>query len=106
MQAAIQINPLERFSELSRCWAALGHKDELRYKFTIKECALEYECVALQIILENGLPLVAHLEEWSSRGIVREIAVVIKMVPDEQKVADEAQDHENLTGGWWDKNEE
>jgi len=67
---------------------------------------LAYERVALQIILDNGLPLIAHLEEWSSRGIVREIAVVIKMAPEEQKVADEAQDHENITGGWWNKGEE
>ena len=57
--------------------------DELRYLFNSRDCANAYELAALKIILERRLPLTAHVEEWSSKGRVTEIAMVVRPVLDE-----------------------
>lgn len=68
--------------------------DELRYKYEIIECARTFETLACKIIIHESLPLTAHLEIWESRGIVREISLVIQPVPEEYSFADEVQDDE------------
>jgi len=78
-------------------------EDELRYIFNSRDCANAYELAALKIIVEKRLPLTAHVEEWSSKGKVTEIAMVVRPVPEEYTFADEVQDDEGLTGGWWNK---
>lgn len=60
----------------------------------MKFIAESYERMALCIILQKGLPLTAHVEIWTSCRIVREVALVIRPVPEEYTFQDEAQDTE------------
>lgn len=106
MQAKTKLNPLKSFLQLSCCDASVTTKDQIRYRFSVRSNAEYFEGIADQLIIKNALPLTAHLEVWSSRGVVRETAVVIMMAPEGQTVADEVPDTEGLNGGWWDKNEE
>ena len=99
MQTQIE-SPIDTFRKLVEISPSAIVREELRYRFGTEEEAIQFEIEAGKIILVNNLQLVANSEKWSSRRIVREIAVVISPVP-EDYYQDEAQDMEGLTGGWW-----
>lgn len=101
------MDPLDYFREIFPSHRLAPRKGELRYLFNGCDCARIYEVVAARIIKKNKLPLTADLEIWESKGVVREVAMVVKMVPDPtdfryHDCSDEAQDDEGLSGGWWD----
>lgn len=69
-----------------------------------------YSFAAFKTIMGLRLPLVAMLDVWRSRGQVREISLVIREAPEQDVVericADEVQDDEGLSGGWWNNKEQ
>lgn len=99
------MHPLRHFNLIFPSHRLVRVADELRYRFVSDDLANIYERVARKIILAKGLPLVAHVETWQSGGVVREIAMVVKEVPEmdivERNCPDEVQDDEGLSGGWW-----
>lgn len=106
------MHPLVHFSNIFPSNRLVQIADELRYCLPSVDCSRAYEFVARRVILAKGLPLVAMLETWQSRGCVREIALVVKEAPEadpierQEGVADEVQDDEGLTGGWWNTKEQ
>lgn len=81
--------------------------DELRYKMRCDSCAKAYEYFARLVILWKRLPLIAERQTWYSNGKVREIAVVIRPIPEQDLIerafpdqsispADEVPDAEGL----------
>jgi len=105
MNKSTTISPIEAFRLTFPDHRLKASEDELRYLFNSRDCANAYELAAMKIILERRLPLTAHVEEWSSKGKVTEIAMVVRPAPEEYTFADEVQDDEGLTGGWWNKEE-
>lgn len=100
------MNPLDIFREIFPTHRLAPRKGELRYLFNGCDCARIYERVAARIIKKNRLPLTADVEIWESKGLVREIAMVVKPVPDPidfryHDCSDEVQDDEGLSGRWW-----
>lgn len=85
-------------------------EDELRYVLRNDLIARAYNIVACGVIVAKGLPLVAMIDVWMSRGEIREISLVVRMAPEqdviERTCGDECQDGEGLSGGWWGRNEE
>lgn len=90
------MSPLQHFTNIFPDHHLIPLPDELRYFLPTRDCALAYEHVARQVILSKGLPLTAAIETWESGGYVREIAVVVREVPEEDVVErncpDEVQD--------------
>jgi len=99
--------PLNHFRHIFPSRQLIELPDELRYKMNSEDCGRIYESAARRVILRKGLPLVAELETWSSRGVVREIALVVREAPEqdviERTCGDEVQDDEGLSGGWWNQ---
>lgn len=62
-------------------------QDEIRYRFKRKESARYFEARALEMILKEGLPLITAVEEWSRKGVVFEVNLVIAMAPEETIVS-------------------
>lgn len=56
---------------------------ELKYRFTTEQIGRIYERMAQQVILKNELRVTAILEVWSVGGLVREVCLVVKAVPEE-----------------------
>lgn len=79
---------------------------DMRYSFRSKVTARYFNSLAQEIILANGLPLVADLEVWRRNGKIVAMYLVVELVPEEDLVTDECQDDEGLSGGWWGKGEE
>lgn len=75
-----------------------------------ESCANAYDYLARMLILAKGLPLIAMVDVWESRGKKREISLVIREAPEQDVVericADEVQDDEGLSGGWWNNKEQ
>lgn len=67
--------------------------DELRYPMRCDSCAKAYEYFARLGILWKRLPLIAERQTWYSGGSVIEIAVVIRMVPEEDLIERAFPDH-------------
>jgi hypothetical protein len=78
----------------------------LRYKFRSNVTARYFEYLAQEVILANGLRLTAELEIWRRNGKIVKMYLVVEYVREEYLVADECQDDEGLSGGWWNKGEE
>lgn len=78
----------------------------MSYLFQGTDCAKIYERVAQRIILRNKFSLQTMIDIWISGGVVREIAMVVRPVPEqdivERACGDEVQDSEELEygGGW------
>lgn len=60
---------------------------ELRYRFTTEQIGRIYERMAQKVILKNQLRVTAVLEVWSVGGMVREVCLVVKLVPEEEMIA-------------------
>lgn len=59
---------------------------ELRYRFTSEQIGRIYERIAQKVILKNELRVTAVLEVWSIGGLIREVCLVVKLVPEEDLV--------------------
>lgn len=64
-----------------------AYEDELIYRVSDPRAARELEDLAQTIILDNGLPLTAQLEEWGAGGFVFERTIRVKPVPEEHLIA-------------------
>jgi hypothetical protein len=101
------MHPLRYFKSIFPDHRLIALADELRYRFQSVDCANAYEYVARRLILAKGLPLVIDVEQWTSGGKAREIAMVVKEAPDAYNLeranscVDEAGDGVGLDGGWW-----
>lgn len=104
MQAAT-ISPLTTFCIAMPWLKVVSQGDAIRCYFDDAIPGMWVEQRAQEVILREHLPLTAELEIWKSMKTIREISLIVRLVPEEQLVADEAQDDEGLSGGWWDKNE-
>jgi len=83
MSNSTVISPLTLFQQLFPDHRLTAYPDELKYRLRSEIVGRAYEDTARGIILEQGLPLTAVLEVWKVGGIVREICLVVKMVPEE-----------------------
>lgn len=81
------ISPLEAFQKAFPGTRIIVLEDELRYRFRVMGAAKTAEKLAQQIILKEGLRITAALEIWEIGGYVREIALVVKPVPEESIIA-------------------
>lgn len=59
---------------------------ELRYRFPTEQIGRIYERMAQKVILKNQLRVTAVLEVWSVGGLVKEVCLVVKAVPEEDLV--------------------
>lgn len=59
---------------------------ELHYRFPTEQIGRIYERMAQKVILKNELRVTAVLEVWSVGGMVREVCLVVKAVPEEDLV--------------------
>lgn len=76
------MNKLELFRHLFPLIRVSVYEDEMIYRFGNQTTAKYFEGLALQIILDNALPLTAELSTWASGGYVREISMVVKYAPE------------------------
>lgn len=83
MSTTTTISPLEQFQKLFPDHRLTAYSDELKYRLRSEIVGRAYEDTARNIILKQGLPLTADLEVWRVGGIVREVCLVVKMVPEE-----------------------
>ena len=83
MNTPTTISPFEQFQQLFPDHRLIAYPDELKYRLRSEIVGRAYEDTARGIILEQGLPLTANLEIWRVGGIVREVCLVVKMVPEE-----------------------
>jgi hypothetical protein len=102
----MRMNPLAYFNSLFPSHRLRQGNDELRYIFSGIDLANIYEQVASTIIKTKTLPLTTDVEVWESKGVVREIAMVVRNVPDPidfryHDCSDEVPDTEGLDGGWY-----
>lgn len=81
------MNALEHFQQIFPSHRLFSDDGELRYRFPTEQIGRIYERIAQKVIIKNGLRAVAGLEVWESAGQVREVAMVVKEVPEESLVA-------------------
>lgn len=74
---------LETFRRLFPASMIVVLDDAMHYRFRNKVTALYFEQLAQEIIIANGLPLVAALGIWSVGGVVFEMSLEVKAVPEE-----------------------
>ena len=86
MHPTTTISPLEAFQKEFPSTRVAVYDDELVYKVSNGHAAVWFEAKAQRIILENNLPLTAHLEEWGKRGFIFERTIVVKIVPEQHEV--------------------
>jgi hypothetical protein len=58
-------------------------EDAMHYRFRNQVTARYFEQLAQEIIIANKLPLVAALGIWSAGGVVFEMSMEVKAVPEE-----------------------
>lgn len=87
METSTIISSLEAFQKAFPGTRIIVLEDELRYRFRIMGAAKTAEKLAQEIILKEGLRITAALEIWEIGGFVREIALVVKPVPEESIIA-------------------
>lgn len=80
------ISPLQTFQEAFPSIKLIASEDELRYTFKSETCFNLYWKMAQRLILKQGLPLTAEKEIWEKRGFVFELALVVKLVPEEHLI--------------------
>jgi hypothetical protein len=59
---------------------------ELRYRFATEQIGRIYERMAQKVVLKNELRITAVLEVWHVGGMVREVCLVVKPVPEEHLI--------------------
>ena len=99
MTMQTSISPLKYFRLVFPSHRLVSCVDVLKYRFATEDMGKIYERFAKWVINRKGLPLTAELETWSSGGVIREIALVVKEIP-ENSFEDETPDREGLNGGW------
>lgn len=78
---------LEHFQLIFPSHRLIVSEGELKYRFGKSEqFAKIYERIAQRIILKKGLPLTADAETWASGGVIFEVSLVVKPVPEEDLV--------------------
>lgn len=83
----MQANYFEQFRRLLPATNLQVWEDEMIYYFTNATTAKYFEALALEIILENGFPLVAVSETWASDGIVHQRSMRVTMAPEEELIS-------------------
>lgn len=81
------ISPLELFREIFPATRLFVYPDELNYRFRSVDFGKICEKHAQRTILDNHLPLTATLEVWRKRGVIFEVCLVVKEVPEESIIA-------------------
>lgn len=76
-------NHLETFRRLFPASRIVVLEDAMHYRFRNQVTAKYFEQLAQEIILANGLPLTAALGIWSAGGVVFEMSMEVKAVPEE-----------------------
>lgn len=79
-------NIFETFRRLFPTTNVIVDETEMRYRFRNPVTAKYFESMAQEIILANGLPLVAALNIWKSGGVINEICLVVEEVPEEHLI--------------------
>ena len=74
---------LEHFQLIFPSHRLFVDEDELKYRFKTEQIGRIYERIAQKVILKNRLPAMAVLEVWRVGGIVKEVCLVVKEVPEE-----------------------
>lgn len=80
------ISPLQAFQEAFPSIKLIASEDELHYTFKSETCFNLYWKMAQKLILKEGLPLTAEKEIWEKKGFVFELALVVRMVPEEYAI--------------------
>lgn len=80
------MNHLELFRHLFPLVKVRVFEDEMIYHFKNRTTAKYFESLALQIILDNGLPLVARLEIWEVGGYMMDIKIRVAYAPEMEEV--------------------
>lgn len=80
------MNHLELFRQLFPLVKVVVFEDEMIYHFKNRTTAKFFEGKALEIILDNGLPLVAQLEIWEVEGYVMDIKMRVAYAPEMEEV--------------------
>lgn len=86
MSTTTTISPLDAFRIHFPGTRIIVLEDELRYRFRLLGPAKVAEILSQQIIMKHGIPVTAELEIWNVGGFVREIALVVKLVPEEHEI--------------------
>jgi hypothetical protein len=101
MQTSITISPVAVFNRAfpdQRQVYAYSYK--LKYRYASEALGKFYEGMANRLIMDKGLPLVTELKIGYVGGKLREVALFIKPVPEEEMVMDEAPG-EVMEPDWW-----
>lgn len=77
-----QIDHLEKFRLLFPVTRIKVFEEDMVYYFRNQTTAKYFEAMALKIILDNGLPLVAELSIWEKKGYVFEISMRVAYAPE------------------------
>lgn len=83
MQTIDKIDALDTFRKLLPLSNLVQYDGEIRYRFKREASARHFEQIALDKMLNHGLPLVAEVEVWESGGVVFEVNLVVSMAPEE-----------------------
>lgn len=83
MNTSTTISPLDAFRIGFPGTRIIVLDNELRYRFRLMGPAKVAEKLAQTIILKNGLRVTADLEIWSVGGLIRDITLVVTLVPEE-----------------------
>lgn len=74
---------LEAFRRLFPASRIVVLEDSMHYRFRNQVTAKYFEQLAQEIIIANSLPLTAALGVWSAGGVVFEMSMEVKAVPEE-----------------------
>lgn len=92
MQTLSTISPLQLFREIFPSIRLTAYDDELNYRFRSADFGKICEKHAQKVILKKKLPLTAELKIWEKRGVVFEICLVVKEVPEQDVIERAAYD--------------
>jgi len=74
---------LETFRRLFPASRIVVLEDAMHYRFRNQVTAKYFEQLAQEIIIANKLPLTAVLGIWSAGGVIFEMSMEVKAVPEE-----------------------
>ena len=105
MSSTTTISPLKQFkAAFPEHRLVYAYSDELKYRLTTPYLGQVYEGIANRLILKKKLALVTELKVWHVGGVLREVALFIRPVPDEEMVTDEVPG-EVMEPDWWEGKE-